>query len=428
MKKVLSPRQFAGSPQAGATVRSLAPAMAGEPAETGRVIRYVFSDEAVARDGHTIAAGGWDLANYSGNPVFLWAHDGTSPPIGRVFDIETVGNRLMGSVEYADAETYPFADTIYRLAKGKFLNAVSVSWLPLSWKYTTDRNRPGGIDFTRTELLEVSQVPVPSLPSALATARAAGIDTAPLYEWAERILDGGGSLIVPRERATLEKLRKESRMLKPIRPRSAPAAVARPEPEPAPVVALVVAPRGYSRDLGTATCLADVIQWLAYLQQSSAWEEEREGDDSKVPAMLASSLHDLGAILIAMTTEEVGELLADLPGPEEEPPSEAEVMTHAARILARAYGARPPQAAPVLRAGKVLSDANRDDLKAAVAHHVAGTELIRGILEKNGDNTVEEEPGATDDDADVTRSAAEKETRERKARVAQLRHVSAAGE
>lgn len=84
---------------------------------------------------------------------------------------------MKGDIEFADAETYPFADTVHRFYKGGFLNAVSVGWLPLEWSASKDRTRPGGIDFTKAELLEVSCVPVPSLPTALAEARARGIIT-----------------------------------------------------------------------------------------------------------------------------------------------------------------------------------------------------------------------------------------------------------
>jgi hypothetical protein len=78
----------------------------------GRRVSYVFSDESVARDNHTIATDGWVLDNFMKNPVFLWCHDSESPPIGRVTSIGARGTKLVGSVEYADAETYPFADTI----------------------------------------------------------------------------------------------------------------------------------------------------------------------------------------------------------------------------------------------------------------------------------------------------------------------------
>ncbi len=176
-----------------------------------RTISYIFSDASVARDEHTIANDGWELGNFLANPVFLWCHDSSAPPIGKAVDVAKSPAALRGTIEYAERDVYPFADTIFRLTKGGFLNAVSVSWAPIEWTRSTDRNRPGGIDFKRQELLEISAVPVPTLPTALATARAAGIDTSPLYEWAERILDGApGGLVFPRKE--LEALRREAKI------------------------------------------------------------------------------------------------------------------------------------------------------------------------------------------------------------------------
>jgi HK97 family phage prohead protease len=193
--------------------RAVAGAAEIAPHQAGRVIRYRISDPSVGRDGHTIAADAWELANYLANPVVLWAHDGNEPPIGRMVELATIGDRLMGAIEYPDAETYPFGDMVYRLVKGGYLNATSTGWLPLEWRYAQDRARPGGIDFTRVELLEVSQVPIPALPSALVDARAAGIDTRPLHDWAVRVLDLQDYAIVPKDR--LDAIRKASKMPTP---------------------------------------------------------------------------------------------------------------------------------------------------------------------------------------------------------------------
>jgi hypothetical protein len=99
------------------------------------------------------------------------------------------GDRLIGDVEFANADIYPFADTIYRLIKGGYLKAVSVGFRPDKWAFSTDRDRPSGIDFKKQTLLEISVCPVPCNPNALGAARSAGIDTRPLTRWAERILD-----------------------------------------------------------------------------------------------------------------------------------------------------------------------------------------------------------------------------------------------
>jgi HK97 family phage prohead protease len=159
-----------------------------------RTLRFCYSDESVDRMGDTIRAAGWDISDYVRNPVALWAHDSSAPPIGNGKNVDVEGARLMGDIEFAPPETYQFADTIYRLLLGKFLRAVSVGFMPTKHRLVqNDPERPWGIDFLEQSLLEISVCPVPANPNALAEARRKGIDTRPLVEWAEQILDGGGA-------------------------------------------------------------------------------------------------------------------------------------------------------------------------------------------------------------------------------------------
>jgi HK97 family phage major capsid protein len=185
MNKHLSPAkpQFRLAPTSGAAI--------GANDETRR-ITFVLSDESVGRDNHVIYADAWKLENFKRNPVMPWAHDPEQPPVGKFVAIGTENRRLIGTVEFADFTTYPFADTIFRLYKAGFLNAVSTGWIPLAWTAANDRSRPGGLNFTSCELLEVSGVPVPSLPTALATARGY-FNVEPLAEWAGKALERGGS-------------------------------------------------------------------------------------------------------------------------------------------------------------------------------------------------------------------------------------------
>ena len=178
----------------------------------------------VDRMGDTIRAAGWDISDYVRNPVALWAHDSSSPPIGGGRNVGVEATRLMGDIEFAPPETYQFADTIYRLVLGKFLRAVSVGFLPTRHLFVQDDpDRPWGIDFLEQQLLEISVCPVPANPNALAEARRKGIDTRPLVEWAERVLDGGGGdmkrvLITPDELQRLRTAAKEPSMA--VKPRA----------------------------------------------------------------------------------------------------------------------------------------------------------------------------------------------------------------
>jgi HK97 family phage prohead protease len=153
-----------------------------------RTVRWVLSDGSVDRMGDTIDPAGWNLAAFKKNPVVLFAHDSNAPPIGRLHGPWIAGGQLVGDVEFADAEIYPFADEIYRLVQNGFIRAGSVGFLPIRYEFSNDR--PGGIDFLEQELIEFSITPVPANANALVQARAKGLNTAPL--WGVRS-GGGGS-------------------------------------------------------------------------------------------------------------------------------------------------------------------------------------------------------------------------------------------
>jgi HK97 family phage prohead protease len=177
-------------------------------AAASRTATAVFSEESVDLANDLISVKGWDYANYLKNPVVPFGHDTTQPPIGRARNVRVRGKQLVGDIEFAGPDVYEFADTVFQLVKGRFLNAVSVGFKPLKWAFSNDKNRPGGINFLEQRLLEVSVVPVPCHPGALIEARSAGIDTRGLVSWAERILDSGKSGVMPRRQ--LETLRTQA--------------------------------------------------------------------------------------------------------------------------------------------------------------------------------------------------------------------------
>ena len=137
---------------------------AGKP---GDPIRFVASTEDTARDGMIIEASAWDLANFKRNPVFLWAHQmtGERPPIGKATDIFTRDRALIADIQFDQGD--PFARQVEQKYRNGFLSAVSVSW-------DTRKMEPGPPPrITKAELLEISAVPIPSDPGALAQ-RSAG--------------------------------------------------------------------------------------------------------------------------------------------------------------------------------------------------------------------------------------------------------------
>ncbi len=141
-----------------------------------RVISFVGSMETPDRLGDRVHADGWMLDNYKKNPVFLWCHDYRQPPIGKAVDCYQKDGSLMFKIQFADAETYAFADTCYKLYKGGFLNAVSVGFSPQDFKEYSEDGK-SGMDYNKQELLELSGCPIPAHPDALVSARSQGLIT-----------------------------------------------------------------------------------------------------------------------------------------------------------------------------------------------------------------------------------------------------------
>ncbi len=136
-----------------------------------RVLRFTGSTESEDRDGEVIKVSGWDLDNYKKNPVFMWAHDYSQPPIGKAVNIRKRQGNLIFDIQFAPKETYEFADTIYKLYQGGFLSATSVGFMPdPSGIIEGDGVKSPRRTYTKQELLELSAVPVPSNPDALRNA------------------------------------------------------------------------------------------------------------------------------------------------------------------------------------------------------------------------------------------------------------------
>lgn len=150
-----------------------------------RTVKFAITTGGVDRDNDTVEPTGWEIASYLKNPSILWAHDYTQLPVAKALDITKTPTGLESTAQFPPKGTYPFADTVFELIQGGFLNATSVGFRPLSYEPNVER---GGLDFKSQELLEYSIVPVPSNPGALIQARSKGIDLSPVKAWAEKAL------------------------------------------------------------------------------------------------------------------------------------------------------------------------------------------------------------------------------------------------
>ena len=131
-------------------------------------VSFIASTATADRYGDTIDQAGWMTDAYEKNPVLLWAHSYSTPPVGKVGALDKSGDLKATACEFTPAEMHPFGAQVGAMVKAGFLNTVSVGFLPLEWEERYDEGgRFLGYHFKRMELLEISVVPVPANPQAL---------------------------------------------------------------------------------------------------------------------------------------------------------------------------------------------------------------------------------------------------------------------
>ena len=138
--------------------------------ENKRTMEFIASKEVADRDNEIIKIKGIDLKNYKKNPIILWSHNRNDLPIGKATRITKSGDTLKMKVQFADYETNPFADQVYRLLKGGYLNATSIGFMPDYEKVEYNEKKRQRI-FNKVELFELSIVNVPANQEALATGK-----------------------------------------------------------------------------------------------------------------------------------------------------------------------------------------------------------------------------------------------------------------
>jgi len=146
--------------------------------ENEYIVPFLASVKSVDRDDDLIDIDTMITAEFERNPVVPWAHNRSSPPVGKVVKIKKTKTYLKVWIKFA-VEEDEFAAKIFNMVKGGYLNAVSIGFMP-SWE---DIERPKDMKlsgrkveriYKNVELYEISIVPVPANRDALRTAKAFG--------------------------------------------------------------------------------------------------------------------------------------------------------------------------------------------------------------------------------------------------------------
>lgn len=146
-----------------------------------RQLVATITTDAIDRYGEVILPKGIDLAAYRKNPIVLWGHDSSEPPIGRCQWVKPDDSKraLIAKVEFAQTED---AEEIWQLYKQGFCKAFSVGAKPIEGSPPTTaeiKARPEMASckwvWRKIELHELSCVPIPANPEALVIAISKGV-------------------------------------------------------------------------------------------------------------------------------------------------------------------------------------------------------------------------------------------------------------
>ena len=141
-----------------------------------REVDAVASTEAVDSYGEIVRAN-WDLRRFLANPVILWAHNRYEDrlPVGRAKDVRVDNGVLLMTIVF-DSVT-EFDEQVFQKYVGGTLKGFSVGFNPRTIAVEKiDGQEVVVLD--DNELFEVSCVPIPSNPEALARARTRAIEAA----------------------------------------------------------------------------------------------------------------------------------------------------------------------------------------------------------------------------------------------------------
>ena len=265
-------------------------------AEKKTVTAYVSTYE-WDRTMEKFAPGAWDLENYKKNPVILWGHDGSKPPIGRAIDIKEDANGLIAVAEF-DTESERGAE-IFGLYERGFLNAFSVGFIPKaqSLENIPEQGTKGTV-WTEAELLEFSAVSIPANPGAMITREIAEMAIKCLGDASVTKGADGETFLVssPEINSTVEK-EPEERLAKSLEQIITLARVVKGKPIDKSKLALV----------GTATSLLNEI--ITDNDQVPAEDIEKLHNVVKELAHVVGSLNPDSEAIVNKTLENISKAL-----------------------------------------------------------------------------------------------------------------------
>lgn len=143
-------------------LKSVKPTTIIKDVDEDGVITSLISTSTPDRAGDIMLPSGVNLKNFYSNPLVLWMHNDSTPPIGRNVGIQTTSTGLIAKTFFNQATQ--LSKDIYTLYKNGDMFAFSVGFIPTEWD---DDQESGNRTYKKWELLEYSCVTIPMNPEAL---------------------------------------------------------------------------------------------------------------------------------------------------------------------------------------------------------------------------------------------------------------------
>lgn len=150
-----------------------------------RAVAAVITTNAIDRDGEIVLQNGVDLSDFEANPIVLFNHDRSQPPVGKCVAIKRNGDSIEAKAVFADRpanhEGPWLPDVLLSLFQQGVLKAFSIGFMSKG-RSPNDAERKvygPGLQYVheKTKLLEFSVVTLPANQEAIATAVSKGLIT-----------------------------------------------------------------------------------------------------------------------------------------------------------------------------------------------------------------------------------------------------------
>jgi HK97 family phage prohead protease len=136
-------------------------------ADEKRSVDVIASTAAIDSYGEIVAQD-WDLTRYAKNPVVLYGHNSWDMPIGFASNVRVEDGKLLATLNIVDERASARAEQVWQGIKQGSLRAVSVGFRTKNKPQSLDVAGKPTLVLTGNELIEISVVPIPANPEALA--------------------------------------------------------------------------------------------------------------------------------------------------------------------------------------------------------------------------------------------------------------------